>query len=172
MMKEDKFFKKVPYPFRLEEEEKLKRRILSSLPEKKYIPFGKIALSFGIILIIISIPFFISNKKEVQVQKKVEVINPLKIKSEEIAFQNLPFPMPDLKEEKIEDIPFKIFKEDHSVKLVWEDKEAKKYRIKKCLFPPKDKGCDYVDETEKNYYLDKSLEESNLVIYIVEAIKG
>lgn len=171
MMEKNKFFKEMPYPFLFEEEEKLKERILSSLPERSFNFFPKLAFAF--ILIIIFILPFLLNKKEVPVEtKKVVVLNPLKIKSEEIVLKDLNLPIPPLEEIKVEDIPFQITKVDHSIKLSWEDIRATKFRIKKCYFPPGKEGCVYLEETDKKFYIDNSEEKEKLVFYIVEAIRS
>ncbi|MEJ5167176.1 MAG: hypothetical protein WHV67_09140, partial [Thermoanaerobaculia bacterium] len=158
MMEKNKFFKEMPYPFLYEEERKLKEKILSSLPEKNFNFFPKLAFAF-ILLIVLILPFLF-NKKETPVErKKVVVLNPLKIKSEEIALKDLNMPIPPPEEVKIEDIPFQITKVDHSIKLFWEDSRAKKFRIKKCYLPPGKEGCVYLEETDKKYYIDNSKEE-------------
>lgn len=171
-MKEERFFKEMPYPFSEEEERKLKKRVLSSIPEKRFNLLPKLVFVSGLIIIFLSIPFLIKNKPEpVQEMKKIHVQNPLKIKSEEIALKDLPFPAFKF-EEKTEDIPFQITKINHSVKLIWEARGAEKFRVKKCYFPPQKEGCVYVEETTKNYFIDRDKEQEKLVIYIVEAVKG
>lgn len=171
MMREERFFKEMPYPFREDEEIRIKNKILSSIPENRLFLFPKLAFAF--VLIIVFILPFLFHKKEAPVEtKKVVVLNPLKIKSEEIALKDLNLPIPLPEEVKIEDIPFQITKVNHSIKLVWEASGVEKFRVKKCYFPPQKEGCIYIEETDKNYFIDKAKEEEKLVIYIVEAIKG
>jgi len=172
MMKEKKFFKNMPYPFSPQEEMRLKKKILSSLPEKNYSFIPKLIFASLAVLLIILIPFLNPQKdEEIKITKKIEVINPLKIKSEEIVLNIFSILIPDFKKEKVEDIPFNITKQDNSVKLEWQASGALKYRIKKCAFPPKD-DCNYVGETNKNYYVDNEKEKEKLVVYIVEAVKS
>lgn len=171
-MKDDKFFKLIPYPFSIEEERRLKNKILSSLPIKRHFIFLKLAIAFALILIMISVPFFISNNKfEAKEKEKIIVLNPLKIKSEEIVIKDFPFPQPYFNEEKVQDIPFYIAKYNHSVKLQWDRKDFQKFRVKKCTFLPPHNDCAFIEETDKNYFIDKESKDAKFVIYIVEAVK-
>ncbi len=171
-MKIDKFFKEIPYPFRVQEEMKFKEKLLSSLPKRDYDFIPKLVFVFSVILLVLLIPFLINNKVPNNAEtKRIIVLNPLKIKSEELVLKDFHFFIPEYKEERIEDIPFRIAKTDHLVKLEWQADGVEKYRIKKCTFPPK-KGCSYVEETNKNYFIDKPKEEEKLVFYIVEAVRS
>lgn len=171
-MRADKFFKEIPYPFKYQEEIKFKEKLLSSLPKNGYAFFPKVAFVFTVILLVFLTPFLTNNKIPDNAEtKRIIVLNPLKIKPEELVLKDFQFFIPEYKEEKIEDIPFSIVKTDHLVKLEWQDEGVAKYRIKKCTFPPKN-GCPYVEETNKNYFIDKATEEEKLVFYIVEAIRS
>lgn len=172
-MKDDKFFNLRPYPFSIEEERRLKNKILSSLPQKKHPIFLKLTIAFALILIAISVPFFISNNKfEAKEKEKIIVLNPLKIKSEGIVIKDFPFPQPYFNEEKVQDIPFHIAKYDHSIKLQWDQKDFQKFRVKKCTSPPPYNDCAFIEETSKNFFIDKESKDAKLIIYIVEAVKG
>lgn len=172
-MKDKKFFKEIPYPFCKEEEMRLKNKILSSLPIKKYNLFVKFAIGFALILIMVSVHFLISNKKvEGKKKEKIIVLNPLKIKSEEIVLKDFPFPQPQFEEEKIQDIPFHIAKYDHSVILQWDANNFQKFRVKKCQFLPPKNDCAFVQETDKNYFIDEDLDDAKFVVYIIEAVIG
>lgn len=171
MMKDDKFFKLIPYPFCAEEEKRLKNKILSSLPINRNYVFLKLAIAFALILITISVPFFISNNK-FEEKEKIIVLNPLKIKSEEIVIKDFPFPPPYFSEEKVQDIPFYLVKYDHSIKLQWDQKDFQKFRVKKCTNLPPQNNCFSIQETDKNYFIDEEIKDAKFIIYIVEAVKG
>lgn len=171
MMKEERFFKEMPYPFKEDEERRIKNKILSSIPEDRLFFFPKLAFS-GFIIILIIISFSLHHKKEKPfLKERISVKNPLKMKFEEIKLPSLPVPELEA-EEKVEDIPFQITKVDHHIKLQWEDRNASKFRIKKCFFPPGKEGCVYLEETDKRYFIDNCKEEEKLVFYIVEAIRS
>jgi hypothetical protein len=70
------------------------------------------------------------------------------------------------------DVPFQILKTDHQIRLAWEEEKGYQYVVQKCILSAKGRACRTETVVNGGTFQDKSIEESPLVLYTVEAVKS
>ena len=70
------------------------------------------------------------------------------------------------------DVPFQIQKTDHQIRLAWEQEKGYQYVVQKCVLSAKGRSCRTETVVNGGSFQDKSIEESPLVFYTVEAVKS
>jgi len=70
------------------------------------------------------------------------------------------------------DVPFQIRKTDHQIRLAWEEEKGYEYVVQKCVLSAKGRSCRTETVVRGGTFQDKSVEESPLVLYTVEAVKS
>lgn len=174
-MKEKPLLKYVD-PFTQAEHAAFTVRVMESLPSRRtsWGPVWALAASVVLAVGLIGVVGYYLPQSELQAPV-VMVANPMDLVAgttpQTVLAGDVVFPPVSGKNQML-DVPFQILKTDHQIRLAWEQEKGYQYVVQKCILSAKGRACRTETVVNGGTFQDKSVEESPLVFYTVEAVKS